>query len=119
MTERAEILLGLVLDIKNNRKRPGAATTRELLPTGIFKWLRESGAEAVQLRSVTWAKLLAPNKKVCLPLSASCVLHDWSAPAPCLFDSESLSGHPRRTIGSSVSLTLAASEPLGGAHAID
>ncbi len=67
MTERGEVLLSLVLDIKNNRQRKAgaaAATTRELLPSGVFKWLREAKAEGVQLHGVSWAKLLAPNKKV-------------------------------------------------------
>lgn len=67
MTERAEVLLSLVLDIKNNRQRKegaSAVTTRDLLPSSVFKWLREANAEAVQLHAVSWAKLLGPDKKV-------------------------------------------------------
>ena len=66
MSNRTEVMLELVLDIKNNRqpKGGGAISTESLLGQGSLRWLRESRVAEVQLRSVNWPKLLAPRKKV-------------------------------------------------------
>ena len=63
-----QVLLGLVLDIKNNRQRSqgtgGPLTISSVLSAGVLKWLRGCGAEEVQLRHLTWRRVLQPNKKV-------------------------------------------------------
>lgn len=67
MTQRAETMLELVLDIKNNRRTKGstpASALDSLLGQGSLRWLRESHVVDVQLRAVSWQKLLQPDKKV-------------------------------------------------------
>lgn len=91
MTKRAEIMLELVMDIKNNRQRDvkasraaaaavtaaggkkaaaaaaGAAAGRggaaAVLQPGLLKWLKQSGIDEVTLANISWAKLIQPNKK--------------------------------------------------------
>lgn len=66
MTQRTEVMLELVLDVKNNRRPKGsaAASQESLLSQGSLKFLRDSKGAEVQLRTVTWEKLLQPSKKV-------------------------------------------------------
>ena len=66
MKQRTAVMLELVLDIKNNRRPKGGATAaalESLLSVGAQRWLRESRVAEVQLRGLTWEKLLLPNKK--------------------------------------------------------
>ena len=66
MTQRTAVMLELVLDVKNNRRPKAGATVaalEALLSVGAQRWLRESRVAEVQLRGVTWEKLLLPNKK--------------------------------------------------------
>lgn len=68
MTERTEIMLELVMDIKNNRKSKNASdgkTLESYLSQGTQRWLKESKVEEVQLKNLTWERLLDPQKKVC------------------------------------------------------
>lgn len=55
-----------MLDIKNNRRRGGraAAAPAPALAPAVQRFLKDAGVEGVQLRSLPWAKLLAPDKKV-------------------------------------------------------
>ena len=69
MSQRAQIMLELVVDIKNNRKAKSSTsenTLESFLSQGSLRWLKESKVEDVQLRGVTWERLLDPNKKVSL-----------------------------------------------------
>ena len=63
-----QVLLGLVLDIKNNRQRSqgtgGPLTISSVLSAGVLRWLRGCGVEEVQLRNLTWQRVLQHNKKV-------------------------------------------------------
>lgn len=61
-----QVLLSLVLDIKNNKQRnKGAAVSiQSVLSAGVLKWLKGTGMEEVQLRNLSWAKVLQPKKKV-------------------------------------------------------
>ena len=58
----------MVLDIKNNCRRSrgtgGPLTISSVLSAGVLKWLRGCGAEEVQLRNLTWQRVLQHNKKV-------------------------------------------------------
>ena len=60
------MLLSLVLDIKTTRRRGGraAAAPAPAPAPAVQRFLKDAGAEGVQLRSLPWAKLLAPDKKV-------------------------------------------------------
>lgn len=58
-----QVMLSLLLDIKNNRQRGGGAGA-VTLTAGTQKWLKSVGAPAVALHSLSWDKLLAPDKKV-------------------------------------------------------
>ena len=60
------MLLGLVLDIKNNRRRAGkaAAAAPPALAPAVARFLKDAGVDAVRLRGLPWAKLLAPDKRV-------------------------------------------------------
>ncbi|EIE19666.1 MIF4G-domain-containing protein [Coccomyxa subellipsoidea C-169] len=65
LSSRAEVLLSLVLDIKNNKQRSksSAVSVSSVLSAGVLKWLKSSGMEEVQLRTLSWAKVLQPKKK--------------------------------------------------------
>lgn len=70
MSQRTEILLELVVDIKNNRKSKSAANHRPMeayQSQGTQRWLRESKVEDFQLRNLAWKQLLDPQKKVKFP----------------------------------------------------
>ncbi|CAG9459980.1 unnamed protein product [Pedinophyceae sp. YPF-701] len=66
LSKRTELMLELVCEIKNNRRSAKASTPAgarqggrtAVLSAAQLRWLRQLGVEAVQLRSVTWAKLL-------------------------------------------------------------
>lgn len=58
-----QVMLSLLLDIKNNRQRGGGGGAIALT-AGTTKWLKSVGAPAMALTSLSWDKLLAPNKKV-------------------------------------------------------
>ena len=66
-----QVLLGLVLDIKNNRQRSqgtgGPLTISSVLSAGVLKWLKGCGNDEVQLRNLAWQLVLQSNKKVRLP----------------------------------------------------
>jgi hypothetical protein len=61
-----QVLLSLVLDIKNNKQRSksNAVSIASVLSGGSLKWLKGCGIEEVQLRNLPWAKVLQPRKKV-------------------------------------------------------
>ena len=63
-----QVLLGLVLDIKNNRQRSqgtgGPLTISSVLSAGVLKWLKGCGLDEVQLRNLPWELVLQENKKV-------------------------------------------------------
>ena len=62
----AQVMLGLVTDIKNNKRRPGkgADAAPAVLPAPVQSWLKASGVGEVELRNVTWTKLLGSDKRV-------------------------------------------------------
>ena len=61
-----QVMLSLVVDIKNNKKRSGRDSgPPAVLPPPVHAWLKSSGTADVCLRNITWPKLLRPNKKVC------------------------------------------------------
>ena len=80
MSKRGQLLLDLIMDIKNNKRprggdaasaaaaaggggggRKGGAAA--VLQPGVLKWLRGLGVDEVQLVNLSWAKLVAPEKK--------------------------------------------------------
>ncbi|GBF89357.1 hypothetical protein Rsub_02235 [Raphidocelis subcapitata] len=83
LTKRAELMLELVMDIKNNRtgtsasaRRPRASAAADgaggggrrggaaaALAPAQAKWLRGAGVDDVRLVNLSWAKLTAPGKK--------------------------------------------------------
>ncbi len=81
-----QVMLGLVTDIKNNKRRPGkgADAAPPVLPAAVQSWLKASGVGEVELRNVTWAKLLGSNKRVRggarivpSPWQQSCHVEGW------------------------------------------
>lgn len=71
MSKRADILLSLVLDIKNNKRHDKAGgSSRQSL--AVHKWLQKASVGGVQLKTLPWQKLLASNKKVSILLRCSC-----------------------------------------------
>lgn len=65
LTKRAELMLELVCDIKNNKRKDGAAGGRTAsIPAPILKWLKQQcRVEEACLRSLTWAKVLLPPEE--------------------------------------------------------
>eukprot|EP00897_Mesotaenium_endlicherianum_P004873 jgi/Mesen1/4413/ME000225S03400 len=57
-----QFMLDMICDIKNNRKR-SAASEEPASFTRLKKWLSKLRVEDVQLRAVTWQRLLEPGKK--------------------------------------------------------
>lgn len=75
MSQRADIMLSLVLDIKNNKRRDKASGPATVLSPNVVSWLKQCHVGHVQLKGLTWQKLLSPKKKVggALPIiSQSC-----------------------------------------------
>ena len=67
MSQRAEIMLELVVDVKNNRKSKSSAlanTLESYLSQGSLRWLKESRVADTQLKNLTWERLIDPQKKV-------------------------------------------------------
>ena len=64
MSQRAEIMLSLVLDIKNNKRRDKANGPAAVLSPGLVTWLKQCHVGHVQLKGLTWHKLLSTQKKV-------------------------------------------------------
>lgn len=64
MSKRADIMLSLVLDIKNNKRRDKASGPAAVLSPGVVAWLKQCHVGHVQLKGLTWQKLLSPKKKV-------------------------------------------------------
>ena len=76
MSQRAEIMLELVVDIKNNRKSKGVSNSSPMeayLSQATLRWLKESKVEDSQLKNLTWKQLLEPNKKVVAWVYLDCV----------------------------------------------
>lgn len=64
MSQRAEIMLSLVLDIKNNKRRDKASGPTAVLSPAVVTWLKQCHVGHVQLKGLTWKKLLTSSKKV-------------------------------------------------------
>lgn len=69
MSQRANIMLSLVLDIKNNKRRDKASGPAMVLSPGVVSWLKQCHVGHVQLKGLTWQKLLSPKKTVGAALS--------------------------------------------------
>lgn len=81
MSPRADIMLSLVLDIKNNKRRDRASGPAAVLSPGVVAWLKQCHVGQVQLKGLTWEKLLSAKKKV----SLGCSLQSYTIrlPASC------------------------------------
>ena len=64
MTSRAEVMLGLVLDIKNNKRHRRVSGQQHVLAPDAHKWLKGAGLAAVQVPPLTWHRLLEGGEKV-------------------------------------------------------
>ena len=72
MTSRAEVMLGLVLDIKNNKRHRRVSGQQHVLAPEAHKWLKGAGLAAVQVPPLTWQRLLEGGEKVSLRLGCCC-----------------------------------------------
>ena len=73
LSKRASLMLDLIVDIKNNRPSAAGAKAKgtegrrggalAVLSPGVAKWVKGCGVDDICLRNLTWAKLLAPDKK--------------------------------------------------------
>ena len=73
LSPRASIMLGLVLDIKNNKRKNKASGPAAVLSPAVVKWLKQSHVGQVQLKGLMWQKLLSKDKKV--PTLSCCCFH--------------------------------------------
>ena len=80
MSPRSEIMLSLVLDIKNNKRRDRAAGPAAVLSPGVVTWLKQCHVGHVQLKGLTWQKLLSPHKKASAALPLLCICPGSNAP---------------------------------------
>ncbi|CAD7703288.1 unnamed protein product [Ostreobium quekettii] len=62
LTKRAELMLDMVVDIKNNRRKGSGQGTAGVSPE-VMRWLTQSGVEGIHLGTLSWDKLLDPDKK--------------------------------------------------------
>ena len=60
---RARVMLDLVVDIKNNRKRDDGRRKVAQLDSAAAKWLRGCNVGAVALGGITWKKVLTGDKR--------------------------------------------------------
>lgn len=68
LSQRARLMLELIVDIKNNRKRKnlgGHVGLEAAVPAGTLKQLRECNAEAMALHHITWPQVQALLTKYC------------------------------------------------------
>ncbi len=63
LSTRARVMLDLVVDIKNNRKREDGRKKAVQLDPAAAKWLRGCNVGAVALGGITWKKVLTGDKK--------------------------------------------------------
>ena len=84
MSQRARLMLELVLDVKNNRRRTAAAAAAEgALGPAAKAWLRGADLGAVQLQGISWELLTDPGKKVGCRSGLVTAPASRSAGAPC------------------------------------
>ena len=67
LSKRAQMMLELVVDIKNNRKRESSGASgggggAALAPT-VAKWLKSCGVREMAVGGITWDKVLQPDKR--------------------------------------------------------
>ncbi|PSC75596.1 nucleolar MIF4G domain-containing 1 [Micractinium conductrix] len=63
LTKRAQMLLELVVDVKNNRRRDDAKRRVVELAPAVGKWLKACGASDAAVGGITWQKVQQRNKK--------------------------------------------------------
>lgn len=63
LSTRARVMLDLVVDIKNNRKREDGRRKAVQLDSAAAKWLRGCNVGAVALGGITWKKVLTGDKR--------------------------------------------------------
>lgn len=88
MTQRARLLLDLIIDIKNNRKHSKSSAKADAaglhmaseaaLEPAVKAWLNKLDTAAVQLHGLSWDTLIGSHKKVRL-LSNACCRRLWWA----------------------------------------
>lgn len=69
LSQRARLMLELIVDIKNNRKRKnlgGHVGLEATVPAGTLKLLRECNAEAIALHHITWPQVQALLSERCM-----------------------------------------------------
>ena len=66
LSQRARLMLDLVVDIKNNRKRDERGGRTASLPADVANLLRDSNVEAVALEQLSWNKVCMSH---CLALA--------------------------------------------------
>jgi nucleolar MIF4G domain-containing protein 1 len=73
LSRRAQIMLQLVVDIKNNRKRPqnssnssnngGSTAATTVLSPMVMKWLKSGGVDDVSIAGLKWSRVLEKDKR--------------------------------------------------------
>lgn len=64
LSMQGELMLDLVLDIKNNKKKAkDQMATFKYLSDGTGKWLQEAGVSQIKMGELSWQKLLQTDKK--------------------------------------------------------
>lgn len=63
LSTRARVMLDLVVDIKNNRKREDGRRKAVALDPAAAKWLRSCHVGTVALGGITWKKVLTADKR--------------------------------------------------------
>ncbi len=95
MTSRAEVMLGLVLDIKNNKRHRRVSGQQHVLAPEAHKWLKGAGVAAVQVPPLTWQRLLEGGEKVSLTWGCCCPSRGRPTPGrSCLSCSTVLNREP-------------------------
>ena len=61
LSQRARLMLDLIVDIKNNRKRPTKGGQTAELPPDVLKLVHGSNISAVSLRNLQWDHVRNPT----------------------------------------------------------
>lgn len=63
LSARARVMMDIVVDVKNNRKRELTKQMAQMLDAQILRWLKNTGISSVALGGISWDKVLEKDKR--------------------------------------------------------
>jgi nucleolar MIF4G domain-containing protein 1 len=63
LSARARVMMDIVVDVKNNRKRELTKQMTQTLDAHMLRWLKNTGISSVALGGISWNKVLEKDKR--------------------------------------------------------